>query len=76
MEARCRCGAELDISSVDLDCVHDLIIYVDECEDCAADAQAKVETEEERVDDLESEVFALQERIEELENQLADGADA
>lgn len=66
MQITCRCGCNLDIQSIDFDCIYDMTVYVKECEDCDADAVDQCDKQETRGDNLEYEIVALQEEIQEL----------
>ncbi len=66
MQVICSCGCALDIQSIDLDCMHDMTVYVTSCEDCDADAGERHDKQETRADDLEYEVDTLKEEIVEL----------
>ena len=75
MQVTCRCGCELDIQSIDFDCVYDMTVYVARCDDCDSDACDKCTEQETRADDLEDDVCALKEEIVELKASIEETMD-
>ena len=72
MEIRCSCGCELDIQSVNFDCVYDMTVCVGVCDDCDTDACDRHDKQEYRANDLEDEVAALEEEVATLRVEIVD----